>query len=103
MKKFAILGAGRIGQVHARAISANENASLIAIDDPQTAAAQAIADRYGAEVRNLDSIIADPAIDGVVICSPTDLHADQIEICSHARSAMNLDPLIVAINSTARI
>ena len=45
MKKFAILGAGRIGQVHARAISANENASLVAIADPQAAVAQAIADR----------------------------------------------------------
>ena len=84
MKKFAILGAGRIGQVHARAISANENASLVAIADPQAAVAQAIADRYGAEVRDVEAIIADPEIDGVVICSPTDLHADQIEMCSRA-------------------
>ena len=88
MKKFAILGAGRIGQVHARAISANENASLAAIADPQAAAAQAIADRYGAEMRDAEAIIADPAIDAVVICSPTDLHADQIEMCSRAGKAV---------------
>ena len=71
-----------------RAISANENASLVAIADPQAAVAQAIADRYGAEVRDVEAIIADPEIDGVVICSPTDLHADQIEMCSRAGKAV---------------
>ena len=84
MKNFAILGAGRIGQVHARAISANENASLMAIADPDMAAAEAIASRYGAAVQDVDAIMSNPQIDAVVICSPTDLHADQIERCSHA-------------------
>lgn len=88
MKRFAILGAGRIGQVHARALSANEHASLVAIADPNTAAAEMIADRYGASLQDVDSIIADPEIDAVVICSPTDLHADQIELCSRAGKAV---------------
>ncbi len=88
MKKIAILGAGRIGQVHARAVAGNENAVLAAISDPVAEAAQSIADRYGATVCSHDEIIADAHIDGVVICTPTDLHADQIEACSRAGKAV---------------
>lgn len=34
MTRFAVLGAGRIGQVHARAIAQVEGAALVAIADP---------------------------------------------------------------------
>jgi len=36
---FAILGAGRIGQVHARAVTATPGARLVAISDPIAEAA----------------------------------------------------------------
>ena len=32
--RFAVLGAGRIGRVHARAIASTEGASLVAVADP---------------------------------------------------------------------
>ena len=32
--RFAILGAGRIGQVHARAVAGNDDAVLAAVFDP---------------------------------------------------------------------
>ncbi len=77
--KFGLLGAGRIGKVHAKAISADTNAKLVAVADAFPAAANAIADQYGCEVRTIDAICAAKDIDAVVICTPTDTHADLIE------------------------
>jgi myo-inositol 2-dehydrogenase / D-chiro-inositol 1-dehydrogenase len=79
MTRFAVLGAGRIGQVHARAIASVEGATLVAIADPVAAAAQRVADAYGCDIRTIDAIAASDDVDAVVICTPTDTHADLIE------------------------
>lgn len=77
--RFAVLGAGRIGQVHAKAIDADRDATLVSIADAIEPAAQSLADFYGAEVRSIDAIAVSDDIDAVVICTPTDMHADLIE------------------------
>jgi myo-inositol 2-dehydrogenase/D-chiro-inositol 1-dehydrogenase len=77
--RFGLLGAGRIGKVHAKAVSRDEDATLVAVADAFPAAAQAIADQYGCTVRTIDEIAAADDIDAVVICTPTDTHADLIE------------------------
>ncbi|MGB7269145.1 MAG: inositol 2-dehydrogenase [Albidovulum sp.] len=77
--KFGVLGAGRIGQVHARAIASVSGAELVAIADPVAAAAKAVQDAYGCAIRTIDEIAASDDIDAVVICTPTDTHADLIE------------------------
>ena len=77
--KFGLLGAGRIGKVHAKAVSGNSGAKLVAVSDAMAPAAQAIADQYGCDVRTIDAICAAKDIDAVVICTPTDTHADLIE------------------------
>ena len=86
--KFALLGAGRIGKVHAKAVSGDPDAELAAIADPVPEAANAISSQYGCPVRSIDEIEADPAIDAVVICTPTNTHADLIEKFAHAGKAM---------------
>ncbi|MCF6321350.1 MAG: inositol 2-dehydrogenase, partial [Rhizobiaceae bacterium] len=45
--QFALLGAGRIGQVHAQAVTSNRNASLIAVADVFADAANALIASYG--------------------------------------------------------
>ena len=77
--RFGLLGAGRIGKVHAKAVTGNPAAKLVAVSDAMPAAAQAIADQYGCDVRTIDAIAAAKDIDAVVICTPTDTHADLIE------------------------
>ncbi len=77
--RFAILGAGRIGQVHARAVAGTPGATLVAIADPVAAAAEAIRAAYGCDIRTIDAIAASGDVDAVVICTPTDTHADLIE------------------------
>jgi len=77
--RFAVLGAGRIGQVHARAIASVPGAELVAIAEPFEAAAKAAQAAFGCAIRSIDDIAAAGDIDAVVICTPTDTHADLIE------------------------
>ena len=86
--RFAILGAGRIGQIHARALDSSEHAVLAAVFDPVEAAATSAAEQYSAEIRDLDAIAAADDIDAVIICTPTDLHAQQIERFARAGKAV---------------
>ena len=86
--RFGLLGAGRIGKVHAKAISADGNAKLVAVADAMAPAAEAIAAQYGCEVRSIDAILAAKDIDAVVICTPTDTHADLIEAFARAGKAI---------------
>lgn len=86
--RFGLLGAGRIGKVHARAIGGNPDARLVAVADSIEDAARAIADAYGCEIRTIDAIEAAKDIDAVVICTPTDTHADLIERFAHAGKAI---------------
>ena len=77
--RFGVLGAGRIGRVHSKAIAGTAGARLVAIADPVAKAAQDMADAYGCEIRTIDAILTSADIDAVVICTPTDTHADLIE------------------------
>ncbi len=86
--RFGLLGAGRIGQTHARAIGSLSSAKLAAVFDPVEAAANAIRDQYGAKVSSVDAIMNDKAIDAVLVCTPTDLHAGQIEQAARAGKAI---------------
>lgn len=86
--RFGLLGAGRIGKVHARAVAGNPDAELVAVADAMPAAAEAIAKQHGCEVRSIDRILAAGDIDAVVICTPTDTHADLIETFTNAGKAV---------------
>lgn len=85
---FAVLGAGRIGQVHGAAIASVEGATLKAIADPFEDAAKAMALKYGCDIRSIEDITAAADIDAVVICTPTDTHADLIELFARAGKAV---------------
>ena len=86
--RFAVLGAGRIGQVHAGAIASVKGATLVAVADPVAAAAETVQAEYGCEVRAIDEIAASPDVDAVVICTPTSTHADLIEQFCRAGKAV---------------
>ena len=98
MLNVALLGAGRIGQVHARAIAADAGSRLVAVADVNTAAAETLAAAHGAEARAADAILADPAIEAVLVASSTDTHADLIERATRAGKAVLCEkPVDVAL------
>ena len=76
MHKLALVGAGRIGRIHARNIAHNRRLELAAVVDPVADSADALASEWRSRVATLDEVLADPAIAGVVIASSTDTHLD---------------------------
>ena len=88
MLRIGLLGAGRIGRVHAQAITAHPKSKLCAVSDAIADAAIALASEHGAEARSSAEIIADTSIDAVLIATPTDTHSDLIEAATQAGKAV---------------
>ena len=88
MLGVALLGAGRIGQVHAKSITANEGCRLISVADVFEEAARTLAAAYGAEARSVEAILADPVVEAVLIATSTDTHSDLIEAATAAGKAV---------------
>jgi myo-inositol 2-dehydrogenase / D-chiro-inositol 1-dehydrogenase len=77
--RFAVIGAGRIGRVHARNIAEHPEVDLVLCADPVEGAAAALAGPLGARATTeVREVFGDRSIDAVVICSPTPFHVDQI-------------------------
>lgn len=86
--RLGLLGAGRIGKVHAGAIASIPQAKLVAVADAFPEAAAAVAAAHGADVRGIDDIMNAKDIDAVLITTPTDMHADMIEQAARAGKAI---------------
>lgn len=83
--RIGIIGAGRIGQVHARAVASNPSTALAMICDINAEAAKAVTDKFGGKVAmDADEVIESPDVDAVIICSPTPFHVKQIAQCVKA-------------------
>ena len=75
MVRIAVLGAGRIGKIHAASVAANPRAKLVAVADPFADAVRSVADAHGAEaMTDAMAAIERPDVDAVVIGTPTDTH-----------------------------
>jgi len=105
--RFALLGAGRIGQVHAKTVTANPQAKLVAVADAIEDAAKALIADFGGELRSIDAIAGADDIDAVLICTPTNTHADLIEKFARAGKAIfcekPIDLSIERVNSCLQV
>lgn len=88
MLKVGLLGAGRIGRVHAINIAGHSRSQLVAVSDVNEDAAHSLADAYGAKANSSDAILADASIDAVLIATSTDTHSDLIEKATAAGKAV---------------
>ena len=88
MLKVGLLGAGRIGQVHAVNIAGHPRSTLVAVSDIHAEAAGTLAAAHGAEARSSDAILNDPGIDAVLIATSTDTHSDLIEAAARSGKAV---------------
>ena len=70
----ALIGAGRMGQVHGPNAARHPGLKLKYVVDPRPEAARAMGQRLDAQVATLEQALADPSIKGVLICSSTDQH-----------------------------
>ena len=85
MLKIAVIGAGRIGRIHAANIAANPAAHLAGVADVDAAAAKALANVCGAHAVTLAEAFT---ADAVLIASPTPTHAEYIERAALAGRAV---------------
>ena len=77
--RLGLIGAGRIGTMHARNIARHvPGAELAVVADTRAEAAQQLAGRYGADARDVDGLLKDPEIAGVVITSIAVVHEELI-------------------------
>jgi myo-inositol 2-dehydrogenase / D-chiro-inositol 1-dehydrogenase len=75
MLRVAVLGAGRIGKIHAANVAMNRNAKLVAVADPFGDAASSLADLLSCEAsQDPIPLIERDDVDAVVIGTPTDTH-----------------------------
>ena len=73
---IAVIGAGRIGKIHAGNAAAHPGLSVKYVVDPIAVAAEQLAGQVGARAAGLDDALSDPSVEGVVIASSTDTHLD---------------------------
>jgi len=103
MHRFALIGAGRIGRIHAANLVALPGAELACISDTDAAAAETLARLHGARVVSARQAIADDSIDALLIASSTDTHADLIEAGSRAGKPIFCEkPLDLDLERAAR-
>ncbi len=79
---LGLIGAGRIGRVHAESVRTRiPDARIAIVADPDEAAARRCADAYGIPyaVADYQQVLASPAVEAVLICSATHTHAHIIE------------------------
>jgi myo-inositol 2-dehydrogenase/D-chiro-inositol 1-dehydrogenase len=85
--KIGLIGAGRIGKVHAATVAYRiPEAEIATVADVDLASAKALANRLRIPkaTDRVDDVLNDPAIDAVFVCSSTDTHA---AICLAAAAA----------------
>lgn len=75
MVGIAVLGAGRIGKIHAANVAASKLARLVVVADPFAEAASRLADELGAEaMTDCEAAIDRADVDAIVIGTPTHTH-----------------------------
>jgi myo-inositol 2-dehydrogenase / D-chiro-inositol 1-dehydrogenase len=85
MLDLAVLGAGRIGQIHAANIAAHPGACLVGIADTDAAAADRLATALGTRTLSVDEAMR---ADAILVASPTPTHADYVQQAAAAGHAV---------------
>lgn len=99
MIRFALFGAGFIGQVHGANIAIHPRSRLAYVYDVNIAAAESLAGRFGATVApSVEAVWDADDVDAVLIASSTNTHADLLSqaICAgkpvYCEKPIDLDP-----------
>lgn len=102
---IGLLGAGRIGQLHARNIVQSSKAKLVAVFDADHRSAAALAESASCVVAtSSDEIFDTSSIDAIFICSPTDTHVSMIERATVAGKAVFCEkPIDIEMSSAIRV
>ena len=83
--KFAVAGLGRIGKIHLDNLLQMKNVEVVTVMDPNKSSREFAQEKGIINIcSTFESMLNSTEIDVVVICSPTDTHADYVEIAAKA-------------------
>jgi myo-inositol 2-dehydrogenase / D-chiro-inositol 1-dehydrogenase len=102
----ALLGFGRMGETHLRNLNGLARVKVVVVADPRREAAERGKAISGAEeaLTDVEKAIVHPAVDAVVIVTPTDTHARLLELAAHAGKAVFSEkPIALDLAETARL
>ncbi|XP_060085647.1 myo-inositol 2-dehydrogenase-like [Ylistrum balloti] len=92
---LALLGLGRIGQVHLKIILSSERTNLLWVMEENTKIAEMVMKKHKmlgkirvASSDQFDDILLDPSVQGIFICTPTDTHTILVRKALAARKAV---------------
>ncbi len=73
--RFALIGCGFIGELHAEVINSLSNAKLVAVCNSGAERGHLLANRYSCKYyADFNDALADPEVDAVSICLPSGMH-----------------------------
>lgn len=92
---IAVLGAGRIGKIHAANVAANPKAKLVAVADPFADAVNPLAEKLATEAMSgCMAAIERSDVDAVVIGTPTDTHVSLLlHAVKHGKAVLCEKPI----------
>jgi len=102
----AFLGVGRMGETHLRNLNGLSQVKVVVVADPRREAAERGKAICGAEeaLTDIEKAIDHPAVDAVVIVTPTDTHARLLELAANAGKAVFSEkPIALDLAETARV
>jgi len=97
--KLVVVGPGLIGKQHIRLINENARCGLYAIVAPDHDVNHEIAHAQGVPLfHSLEGCLVSGAVDGVIISSPNEFHADQAKLCIEADIPVLIEkPITVSV------
>jgi myo-inositol 2-dehydrogenase/D-chiro-inositol 1-dehydrogenase len=102
----AFLGVGRMGETHLRNLRSIPGVKVVVVADPNLEAAQRGQKLSEAElaITDVKKAIEHPAVDAVVIVTPTNTHAELIELAAKTGKAVFSEkPIALDLGETRRV
>lgn len=103
-KRFALIGCGFIGQVHAANLAAHPGIELAMVADVDRDRANAIAKEFHSQAGEVSAAINSDNIDAVLIASATPSHAELLEAAARAGKAVYCEkPIDLSLERANRV
>lgn len=102
---MAVVGAGFIGELHARVVAESPLAELVAIVDVDKEAGHRVAAKFGvASSQSVDSICEDPNVDAAIVAVPDTAHEEpSIRLLQTGKAVLLEKPMAHTLDAALRI
>ncbi|MCA9215838.1 MAG: Gfo/Idh/MocA family oxidoreductase, partial [Planctomycetales bacterium] len=101
--RFAVIGAGHLGKIHARLLKQNERVELVGVVDSVEAAAKQVADEFGIKASSDHNELA-AKVDAAIVSTPTVAH-EQVasDLIAHGVHVFVEKPITVHTTQAKRL